>query len=91
MQNLSRGKEAILRFVVLASVNAGVYFVYVKAIRSAKQSGVHGTFHTDGSLNYDGIVRESYKNYIGAADPPTSAVACTKALSESAEVHKTKE
>lgn len=63
MRNFSRGTQVAIRLAILATVNAGVYYVYVKAISSAKASGVHGSFHRDGHLQYDDIVGSSYRNY----------------------------
>lgn len=59
----SRGQRAALRFTLLAGVNVGVYFVYTRAIRSAKESGVRGRYHVDGKSEYEEIVKASYKNY----------------------------
>lgn len=52
-----------LRLLALASVNIAVYFTYTRAIKSAKASKVHGTFHEHGQSHYDSIVRSSYASY----------------------------
>lgn len=65
MPPLSRSARISLRLAGLALVNGGVYLVYVRAIQKAKNSGVRGTLHQDGNLNYDGIVRAAYENYVG--------------------------
>lgn len=54
-----------MRLAALASVNLGVYLLYTKAIRKAKQGRVEGTFHERGATAYDAIVVDSYRNYIG--------------------------
>ena len=61
---MSRGRQIAVRFGILASVNTAVYFVYTDAIRSAKESQVHGKFHKDGITSYDAIVRSSYDYYL---------------------------
>ncbi len=61
---MSRGRQVALRLALLASVNTAVYFVYTDAIRSAKDSHVHGKFHKDGTTSYDAIVSSSYDHYL---------------------------
>lgn len=70
MVSLTRGQRAFARFVALAALNGGVYVVYVRAIRRARASGVQGTLHSDGVLNYDRIVVDSYRNYAGELGEP---------------------
>ena len=72
MRHLSRGQRTSLRIITLAAINVGVYIVYVRAIRNAKESGVHGTFHDKGSLHYDEIVGSSYKNYVSGSQRQSS-------------------
>lgn len=69
---VSRGAQVALRLSGLALVNFGVYLVYVKAIRAAKLSGAHGSFHEGGASNYDEIVAASYRNYLASGDMPES-------------------
>lgn len=67
------GRKVALRLLTLGSVNIGVYFVYVRAIEKAKQSGVQGTFHEAGRLHYDDIVRSSYGKFLDHTEPKQSS------------------
>lgn len=61
---MKRGTQIAIRLAALAAVNAGVYVSYVKAIENAKRSGMHGTLHNNGNIQYDDIVKRSYQSYV---------------------------